>query len=258
MGSSRAFVHFNPRIIDSVLHVNSYNLGFNASLVNRQIGRYETFCRIQNCKPKYIVYSVDYMTLNFRDDFEREQFYPYFFYDRELMRTFDKYQHFTAFEKYVPFARYCRCFLDFHVYEVFTEPYDYSTFYKGFWNEHKEYDASEFALVDHLDYSCKDEAWKIFDEYLKKVTDDGIKVIFVYAPLYHELIPKINGFERMYDVYGRFAQKYDIPILDYTYDELSSDSNFFYNATHLNKVGADIFSKKVSEDIKQLGIISNK
>ena len=29
MGSSRAFVQFNPAIFDTVLHTNSYNLGMN-------------------------------------------------------------------------------------------------------------------------------------------------------------------------------------------------------------------------------------
>ena len=80
MGSSRAFVQFNPRIIDSVLHVNSYNLGYNASLVNRQVERYYAYCRIQNWEPQTIIYSIDYGTLSgISVNFEREQFYPYFF-----------------------------------------------------------------------------------------------------------------------------------------------------------------------------------
>ena len=112
MGSSRALVHFNPRIIDSVLHVNSYNLGYNASFINRQVERYYAYCRIQNHEPDYIIHSIDYGTLNISTDFEREQFYPYFFSDRDLMEAFDKYQKFSYMEKYIPFWRYCPCFFD--------------------------------------------------------------------------------------------------------------------------------------------------
>ena len=147
MGSSRAFVQFNPRIIDSVLHVNSYNLGYNASLVNRQVERYYSYCRIQETEPRAIIYSIDYGTVaGITTDFEREQFYPYFFSDRDLIEAFDKYQKFSFMEKYIPFWRYCPCFFDFHVYDVLTNPEEKEPLYKGFKNNKITWD--DFLLQE--------------------------------------------------------------------------------------------------------------
>ena len=163
MGSSRAFVHFNPRIMDSILHVSSYNLGYNASLVNRQVERYYAYCRIQNTEPCAIIYSIDYGTVaGVSTDFEREQFYPYFFSDRDLMEAFDKYQKFSYMEKYIPFWRYCPCFFDFHVYDVLTNPEEKEPLYKGFKNNKITWDDFLLQEKDSIDYTCSNEAKQIF------------------------------------------------------------------------------------------------
>ena len=45
------------------------------------------------------------------------------------------------------------------------------------------------------------------------------------------------------------------PILNYTYDPISYDTNFFYNATHLNKTGAELFTRKLAHDIDSLQLL---
>lgn len=63
-------------------------------------------------------------------------------------------------------------------------------------------------------------------------------------------------YEGMHNMFEEIAQKNDIPLLDYTFDELSYDTTYFYNTMHLNKKGADLFSKKVAHDIDSLGVLS--
>ena len=257
MGSSRAFVQFNPRIIDSVLHVNSYNLGYNASLVNRQVERYYAYCRIQNWEPKTIIYSIDYGTLSgITVNFEREQFYPYFFCDRDLVEAFDKYQHFSLMEKYIPFWRYCTCFLDFHVYDVLTNPEEKELFYKGFKNNRIKWVNDLVMGKDPLKYTCSEEALRIFKNYIKDMHSKGKNIIFVYAPLYTEFSKKFKGIDGMYTVFGDIAHEYNIPILDYSHDPICSDTSFFYNSAHLNRIGADIFTLQLSNDLKRMKLVN--
>ena len=59
----------------------------------------------------------------------------------------------------------------------------------------------------------------------------------------------------MFLMFDNIAKKYDIPILNYTYDSLSYDTLYFYNAMHLNKMGAEIFSTKLARDIDSRGIL---
>ena len=37
--------------------------------------------------------------------------------------------------------------------------------------------------------------------------------------------------------------------------DICYDTTYFYNAMHLNKIGAEIFSDTLANDIKRLGII---
>jgi lysophospholipase L1-like esterase len=56
-------------------------------------------------------------------------------------------------------------------------------------------------------------------------------------------------------MYDSIARKYNIPILDYHYDPISFDTAYFYNATHMNKRGAELFTAKLAHDIDSLRIM---
>ena len=43
MGSSRAWVHIDPLILDSILGVNTYNLGIDGRSFNSQIKKYHIY-----------------------------------------------------------------------------------------------------------------------------------------------------------------------------------------------------------------------
>ena len=96
----------------------------------------------------------------------------------------------------------------------------------------------------------------MFDEYLAKTKAENIKVVFVYAPLYAGAIRIFENIDEMHDVYQRIAEKYDIPIIDYMNMGISSDTAYFYNATHLNYRGAEIYSDSLANAIKRLGILN--
>jgi hypothetical protein len=95
----------------------------------------------------------------------------------------------------------------------------------------------------------------LFDKYLAKAYSENIRVIFVYAPIYKGVIEKLQNVDGMYQMYDNFAQRYNIPILDYTFDSISYDTACFYNATHMNRKSAELFSVKLANDIDSLGIL---
>lgn len=71
----------------------------------------------------------------------------------------------------------------------------------------------------------------------------------MYAPLYVGAQEKISNEKEMRDYYVQCALKYDIPILDYSNMDICSDTTCFYNAMHLNKKGAELYSARLAEDI---------
>jgi hypothetical protein len=95
---------------------------------------------------------------------------------------------------------------------------------------------------------------EILDTFLNHCKEKHIDVVFVYSPQYIDVFKVINPYE-IRNIYSNFACKYDIPFLDYSNDAMSNDTAYFYNDMHMNKIGADIFTTKLSRDIDSLKIL---
>lgn len=124
--------------------------------------------------------------------------------------------------------------------------------YKGWCGHDDEWNGSMFDAVASIPFKVNPEAAEMFDEYLAECHAEGIQVVMVYAPIYIGVTEKMDSVQLMFDIYQSFADRYDCQVLNYTYDSLSYDTSYFYNATHLNKKGAEIFSSKLAMDLKDL------
>ena len=65
-----------------------------------------------------------------------------------------------------------------------------------------------------------------------------------------ELEKYISNRSEIIHICDSLAKKYDIIFLDYSNSEFTMQKELFYNATHLNKKGSELFSKKLALDIK--------
>jgi hypothetical protein len=75
-------------------------------------------------------------------------------------------------------------------------------------------------------------------------------LVLVYTPKYIEGQKYIENRSEVMSIYNNFAQKYDLLLLDYSNDEISFDRSLFYNTSHLNKTGANLFTTKLAHDLK--------
>ena len=62
MGSSRAWRHIDPNVLEDSLELSSYNLGMDGQHLPMQLWRYETLLK-KNHAPRVIVYSLDFFML---------------------------------------------------------------------------------------------------------------------------------------------------------------------------------------------------
>lgn len=100
-----------------------------------------------------------------------------------------------------------------------------------------------------------------FDTIISFCKAKNYKIILITTPLtglYLEKIPKTLKVE-----YNNFlfelANRYEISYLDYSSDNrFMNNQELFMNTDHLNKKGAELFTKIVIEDLKKLGIIKEK
>lgn len=240
-GNSRALQHFNPYILDSLLLINTYNLGMNGSMINRQIIKYDKYCELHG-EPKYLLQNIDLFTMASTMGYEREQFFPYFFYDRDLMQTVDKFEHFTFAEKYLPYCRYMG---------IDIRPQD-DGLYKGYKGKDNPWNGTDFLEQKNIALEKDSLMLRMFDNFLEKQIQTGIHIIFVYSPMYHGVIDKCPNMNKMYNMYDSIASKYDIPILNYFEMPICYDTTYFYNAIHLNRIGAEIFTTHLAQDVDSI------
>jgi hypothetical protein len=257
MGSSRAWEQYNPRILDSIVGLNFYNLGFNGQWIDYQINRYNAYRR-HNPKPKFIIQNIDFLTLRITNSvYAKEQFFPYLF-DDSLVSVVEKIQKISWLDKNVPFIRY----FGYHyvIQDGVLSYFGKKNFaggglYKGYRGEDLQYDGSELKKIDTLFCEREPAAIKMFDDFLYRCQLEGIKVILVSAPIYSAAKRKIFNLSGFNSLVADMTRKHNLQLLDYVNDPISNDSTFFYDSTHLNKKGAGIFSAKLANDIKKKGLL---
>lgn len=175
------------------------------------------------------------------------QYFP-FFYNINFRKSVFKTESFSFAEKYIPMFRYSH----FGINNLYN---GYGPMKKGYFGVEKDWDSSLYNGIDSILFRFDKRTFEMFCNFLSDAQEEGIKVIMVYAPIYYGVTRKIHNLNEMYAVYDSLSLLYDAPILDYNYDEICYDTNYFYNATHLNKKGSELFSIKLAHDIDSLGIL---
>lgn len=253
MGSSRAYVHFNPAVLDTILHVNSYNLGMNGRTADSQIKKYHVYRQQGNPAPKLIIYEVSHKTMEKSNGYERKQFLPYLHNDC-LWELYHEQEGFSLSTRWIPCWRYLG-WKNFRK-ELWQSSKNERVLYKGFYGSDEKWDGSALQKQKNIDY-CKDTSIiHQFQDFLTECKQEGVQVVLVISPFYIGGTKKMSDYAGMHNMYAELARKNDIPLLDYTFDELCYDTCFFYNTMHLNKTGANLFSAKVAHAVDSLGVLS--
>ncbi|MES2701282.1 MAG: hypothetical protein V4649_01530 [Bacteroidota bacterium] len=257
MGSSRAWVQISPRILDSALHLNSYNLGMDGSQFNMQYERFKIYLQ-HNKKPKYILQEVGYTStlVWFNELPTPQQFLPYLHDSNIWYITQKSASPFTMLDRYFPLYKYnnelpliregLRCYFGKGVA---------GAKYKGYEGKVLPWDSSfhnfKQANPEGKVWPIDPQAVKFFREYLDFCKANGIKVIMIYPPAFIESLEYIKNKDEILAVYNKLSAEYGIPFYNYMYDSLNYSRSHFYNSLHLNKEGSEIFTRKLAEQLRK-------
>lgn len=253
-GSSRAWHHFDPQIIEDSLAATAYNFGIDGHNFWLEYLRHKEYLRY-NKKPKLILLSVDVFSLEKKPElFNADQFLPYLF--RKDVRDFtSSYKGFSWFDYRLPLLRY------YGKAEVMAQAA--KTFagmergaparekgYRGV-NQKWNFDMDiAKKKMKHYRVNLDTASIRLFDIFLAECRDQGIPVIIVYSPEYISGQQFTQNREEGMNLYRDFAKKYNLLFLDYSGDEICTHKEFFYNATHMNRLGAELFTRKLVTDLK--------
>ncbi len=249
LGSSRAWVQYNPRIIENSLNVSSYNLGCNAQFLFLDLQCYE-IAKAYNPKPKYILLDIAWPSLTMETTSISRYFYMPYVNDKRFRKIVKNNDNISSYYLYIPCYRF--------LMEKESDKYyinDSSYEYKGYKAKDCNWIALELNSVDSVKYSCEPKAVALLESFIQECKKDTIFVILIHSPMYYEGFEKIQNNDKMLNLFQNIANRNNVPFLDYTKDPICYDTMNFYNAMHLNAHGADLFSTKLAHDLDSLGLI---
>ena len=256
LGSSRAWVHYNPKIIEKYTNKSCYNLGIDAANMQIQQTKWNIY-KTYNKKPKIIIQNVDLGTLQENENIGyKDQYLPYLSYD-EIYKPLSKIDNELWIDKWMPLYKY-------HGYVSNAMLGVCSFFYmcKPKYSKYKGFEGHNLSWVDNNNFkrNKKNSSLQIYDNGLNLLNalvseckKDSIMLILSWSPQYYELI-QIQEPERsiIKEKIVRISnENAHVEFWDYSQDSLNYSKEYFYNSLHLNTKGAMIFSEKFAKKLNE-------
>lgn len=264
LGSSRTYMHYNPKVFDSVLGVSSFNCGLSARGLDAQTAKYHAYCRCHGM-PDYLILNIDICSFHPSNQTEqekqyivahtdREQYFPYFF-DRDLVGELCSCggEDIAWSERYLPLVRYAGC------KNVLCEAFGGNTMMhapsvKGFSDFDYKNDW-DFRAWGHFRFKKDDRFDSLLEQLMKECYDEQVTPVFVLGPVYDQYMLQLDNRDEALAIVHNMAKQYDAPLFDYTDCFISSDSTCFCDPIHLNSRGAYQFSLLLAQSLHEtLGI----
>ncbi len=255
-GSSRAWVHIDPKIVRDSLGVTVYNFGLDGHNFWLQYMRHLELLKY-NKKPKTIILSVDIFSLQKRSDlYKADQFLPYMLWNPMMKAYTSSFIGYDKIDYSIPLIRYAgkldalQLIVD-HINKPQTSERFRQNGYRGIvraWNNDMEK-----AKLSQKSYEIKMDSNSIalFEKFIKACKSDNIELILVYTPEFIEGQKFVSNREDLMKLYKNFAKKYALNYYDYSNDTICLNKEYFYNASHLNKKGSQIFSRNFAKRLKE-------
>lgn len=258
-GSSRAWVHMDSQVLSDSLNESVYNFGIDGHNFWLQYLRHKEFFK-HNTHPNTIIISVDEFSLAKRKDlYQPNQFLPFMLWNNNIKNFTSTYLGYKDIDYWMPLVRYFGK-LDALIVAFKTafgnggsEKYR-TKGYKGIdlvWNQDL---GKAKAKMQSLKVDLDVSTIKLFETFINEVKQAGIKLIFVYTPVYSEGQSFISNRNEILAVFDNFSKKYNVIFMDFSTDEICWNKSLFYNSLHLNKTGSELFSKKLASRIKKLNL----
>lgn len=255
-GSSRSWVHIDPEILSDSLNTKVYNFGIDGHNFWLQYLRHLEFIK-HNEKPKTIILSVDVFTLQKRVElYELNQFLPYMLWNSNIQKYTSSYIGYDKIDYCLPLIRYYGKSNSLNLIKknIAENQISYKYRKNGFLGMDKIWnDDLDRAKSKNKSYQIKTDPKSIllFEHFIKQCKKTNIELIMVYTPEHIDGQKFIANRDELVNIYKSLASKYSLNFYDYSKNILCKNKDYFYNASHLNKKGASLFSKDFAHKLKE-------
>ena len=235
MGSSRMRHHYVPQVFEDSLRMSCYNAGIDGNGIILSYGFLEMI--LERYTPKMIVYDVTVFDM-FMDDNTKYLGGLKAFYDKagisDIFKDVDPKEPWKMISS---LYRYNSDFLGL----LGDNIHPIQSFEKGYWPINKVMDYEPAQPLSEDKRALDSLKLNYVDKFIHLAKENNVQLFFVVSPTYWgEYYPKEHISVK------EICEKENIPFLNYYYDEeLCSSKDYWGDATHLNDIGANVFSKKL-------------
>jgi hypothetical protein len=259
-GSSRALVHYDPRTIEQFTGRSAYNLGMNGVQIDVQLAVLKTYLK-HNRTPQIVLQNLEsftFETTKHGELYDPPAYLPYLTDDTlyQSLLAIDpvvwKWKHIPLYGYTVEDMRFTWAWGLLGSIGV----YGRENYFRGFNPRSVDWtgDFDEFKKTlssSGVIYSIEAKGVKTLRELARVCKDAGIKLIFVYSPVYHEMQPLEKNRSEVFTQFKQIAYEFGIPFWDYSASTLCQQRSLFYNSQHLNATGAALFSTEVARRLTE-------
>lgn len=242
-GSSRAIHHYDPRIFTDSLGMSCYNCAEDGSGILLHYPRLKAL--IQRYTPKIIIYDIipKYDFLEFGENISLGMLRP-FSTNNSIFTFIEEIDDNERIKLYSGFYKYNSSFIEFIMQRFSSSPLKAENFTYGLLEGEMSYDIDDPGRMsgDGLDM--------VKYSYLKKFIDlcesHKIKLYVTVSPWY-----KMKESDIYAPIYKLCKEK-GVTFLNHNFDTaFNYRKEYFHDAAHLNKYGAETFSRVIAHEIKE-------
>ncbi len=248
LGSSRCWAHFDPQFFDDTYHLKSVNIGMNGhSDLMASTLRLKNYLA-RNKAPKFALLNIDPFVsagsmhnTNFvnKNDYARYAFFP-----RQEDEPLMDYFQFDNYERTIPLYALFK-------YQLFIDCITLkksNSFPKGFEQNDEQWDTIKYPITDfnkRYFYQPKDlpQITKALQDLKTLCKENNIRLVCVQTPAY-QVVYDAKAFEMPKSL----CRKLKIPFIDANVPGIRSQTDYFYNAIHLNKKGVEEMNKLLKNE----------
>jgi hypothetical protein len=249
LGSSRVHRHFDPSIIDSITHLKTEVVATAGAQFNFYGKLYEDYLK-RNPKPKLLIIGIDLTGLGVHHIVPNPEYFFPFIRPSDAVASFDEFN----------FIKYCKPLGYFYYkdiyYEKITNP-EQAPHKSGYSPRNEPWDNEQEPFIgkfkNGFNLEINDQIVQDIFEFLLEQKKEGVKCIGVIAPEYYPVWKIENNRELALEKLYAMSIRYDVPIINFSDSAytLCFNKSDFYNSEHLNKVGAEIFSRDLADSINK-------
>ena len=251
IGSSRTVHHINPKLIDSITGMGSYNAGVDgANLLEMSL----ILKSYLNSHPPPQILFIDLAISSFAIDslpFRDPNLYYQHLNNQIIYKGLKPYKRVFLF-KYLPFTLFTEAndLLKQNSIRGYIGESDPLTkkSYKGFVDYGPDTLALPLKKRYRINYPIEKKGKALLQEMVSICKKKNIQPIFTYAPEYQPEEKDYNP--KLFPTIKEISSSYNIPFVDFRTERVFENHRLFKNEHHLNHYGVEIYSAMIANEIK--------